>query len=264
MPVPDRAEGVCGARWCGLGRQGGRGSTAICPGTPGRRRSRLAATSNAALRVGGGRREVAPDRPVSYGRASFEALLARFEQVAAEHREQLGMIVAEAEDLITTVGDVDAAAYEVAEAHRAAEIRIAQAQTAQAVAERAAGAARRDAAAALEEKAQADAAAEEALTELETLRTRTAEQLAEYQAATEQAQADQRAAAAELEEVRAAAATAVAKRRLPPRRTSGRPSPSATGSSPNASRDAPADRPRPGRRPRAGHGDARRGRRRES
>ena len=153
--------------------------------------------------------ELVADRPVSYGRASFEALLARFEQLAAEHREQLGLIVAEAEDLISTVGDADAATYEVAEAHRAAEIRIAQAQTAQAAAERAAGAARRDAAAALEEKAQADDAAEEALTELATVRDRTAEQLAEAQAATEQAQADQRAAAAELEEVRAAAATAV-------------------------------------------------------
>jgi chromosome segregation ATPase len=128
---------------------------------------------------------VVADRPVSYGRASFEALLSRFEQVADEHRDQLGVIMAEAEALVRTVADVDAAAFEVEEAHRAAEIRIGQAQTAQAAAERAAGAARREAAAALEEKAQADAV-------------------------TEQAQDGQRAAAAELEEVRAAAAVAIA------------------------------------------------------
>jgi DNA repair exonuclease SbcCD ATPase subunit len=157
--------------------------------------------------------QVVADRPVSYGRASFEALLSRFEQVADEHRDQLGVIVAEAEALIRTVSDADAVAFEVEEAHRAAEIRIGQAQTAQAAAERAAGAARREAAAALEDKAQADAAAEETLAELEAVRTQTADQLAQYQADAEHAQADQRATRAELEEVRAAAAKTIAEAR---------------------------------------------------
>ncbi len=149
------------------------------------------------------------DRPVSSGRASFEALLARFERVSVEHREQLGVIVAQAGDLVATVGDADAAAYEVAEAHRAAEIRIAQAHTAQDSAEKAAIAARRDTATAIEAQAQADAAAEDALAQLDAVRAQSAEQLAQYQATTEAALAERWAARAELEEVRATAATAV-------------------------------------------------------
>jgi colicin import membrane protein len=48
------------------------------------------------------------NRPISYGRASFEALLMRFEQVAADHHRQLGVIVAEAGAILATVGDADA------------------------------------------------------------------------------------------------------------------------------------------------------------
>jgi helix-turn-helix resolvase-like protein len=78
---------------------------------------------------------------------------------------------------------------------------IAQAQTAQAAAERAA-AVRRRAAAALAAKAQADDASEEALAELDRVRAYNAAHLAAYQTATERAHA-------ELDEVRGAAAKAV-------------------------------------------------------
>jgi colicin import membrane protein len=150
-------------------------------------------------------------RPISYGQASFEALLARFERVAADHRLQLGVIVAEAEALVATVGDADAAAYEVAEAHRAAEIRVAQAEAGRAAAERIATTARKEAASAMEAQAQADAAAEEALDQLERVQTQTAARVAACQAATEQAQTDERAARAELEKVRTEAAGAAAR-----------------------------------------------------
>jgi hypothetical protein len=78
---------------------------------------------------------------------------------------------------------------------------IAQAQTAQAAAEKAT-AARRKALAALAAKAQADDASEEALIELDRVRAETAAQLAAYQTATERAHT-------ELKEVRDAAAKTV-------------------------------------------------------
>ncbi len=87
-------------------------------------------------------------------------------------------------------------------------VAIAQAQTAEAAAEKTT-AARRNAADALEASAQADDAAQEALAELDRVRVQTAEQLAACQTATEQAQTAARAARTELEQVRAAAATEV-------------------------------------------------------
>jgi hypothetical protein len=83
---------------------------------------------------------------------------------------------------------------------------IAQAQNAQAAAERTA---RKKAAAALEAKAQADDTAQKALDELDRVRTQAAEQLAAYQTAAEQAQIAAHAARTELEKVRAAAVTAL-------------------------------------------------------
>lgn len=151
------------------------------------------------------------DRPISYGRASFEALLVRFEQVAADHHRQLGVIVAEAEAILATAGDADAAGYEVAEAHRAADIRVAQAEADRAAAERIATTARKEAASAAEAQAQADAATEKALNELDRVQTQTAEQIAAYQAATEQAQAGELAARTELKEVRTEATRAAAR-----------------------------------------------------
>jgi len=71
------------------------------------------------------------DRPVSYGRMSFEALLAQFQQVAAGHGEQMAALVDQASQLARTVADPDAAAYEVEEAHRSAEKRVAEADAAQ-------------------------------------------------------------------------------------------------------------------------------------
>lgn len=82
---------------------------------------------------------------------------------------------------------------------------IGQTMTAQTATDRAT-AARRNAAAALAAKTQADDAVEEALVELDRVRAQTAAQLAASQSATERARADART---ELEEVRDTAAKAV-------------------------------------------------------
>ncbi|HZD15012.1 MAG TPA: hypothetical protein VE196_07770, partial [Pseudonocardiaceae bacterium] len=62
---------------------------------------------------------VAPERPVSDGRASFGALLARFEETAghaqraaAEQQAQLAAILERATAVVRTVADPDAAGYE--------------------------------------------------------------------------------------------------------------------------------------------------------
>lgn len=60
--------------------------------------------------------ESVDERPVSYGRLSFEALLAQFQQVATGHGAQMATLVDQASELARTVADPDAAAYEVEQA----------------------------------------------------------------------------------------------------------------------------------------------------
>jgi colicin import membrane protein len=210
---PTGTDGVCGRP---VARSGAPGRPLKYCDLPGHTRAKAYAARHGSGRAASGTdraideaAETPFDRPISYGRASFEALLMRFEQVAADHHRQLGVIVAEAGAILATVGDADAAGYEVAEAHRAAEILVAQAEADRAAAERIATTARKEAVSAVEAQAQADAAAEEALEQLERVQTQTTEQLAACQAATEQAQAGELAAREELEEVRAEAARAV-------------------------------------------------------
>ena len=123
--------------------------------------------------------ESVDERPVSYGRLSFEALLAQFQQVATGHGAQMATLVDQASELARTVADPDAAAYEVEQAHRAAEQRIAEVEAAQAHAERDVREARRAREHAIEERAQADAAAAAALTEAERIRADADTQVAE-------------------------------------------------------------------------------------
>ncbi|MBN9103085.1 MAG: hypothetical protein J0I49_34075 [Pseudonocardia sp.] len=164
------------------------------------------------------------ERPVTDGRASFGALLAQFGDVAGQARRvldeqqgQLGAILARAEEVVRTVADPEAAAFEVEQVQRETGVRIAEAQSAQASAERDAREARRRAEQEAEQRAQADDAAETALRELETVRVETAEtiaritaetdaRVAEQTARAEQAVAEQAAAREELDRVRAQAA----------------------------------------------------------
>lgn len=164
------------------------------------------------------------ERPVTDGRASFGALLAQFGDVAGQARRvlddqqtQLGAILARAEEVARTVADPEAAAFEVEQVQRETGVRIAEAQSAQASAERDGREARRRAEQEAEQRAQADDAAETALRELETARVETAEtiaritaetdaRVAEQTARAEQAVAEQAAARDELERVRAQAA----------------------------------------------------------
>ncbi|MGH3942597.1 MAG: hypothetical protein ACRDTG_29040 [Pseudonocardiaceae bacterium] len=159
------------------------------------------------------------ERPVTDGRTSVGALLARFEDTAqaqqravAEHAAQLEQILAAVTEVVSTVVDPDAAAFEAEQAHREASVLIAQTQTAQAAAERAATQARIQEQRERELRAQADEAAETALAEVATIQTRTAEQIArltadteatvtEYQRRAEATVAAERAARQELERV---------------------------------------------------------------
>lgn len=165
----------------------------------------------------------AGERPVTDGRASFGVLLARFEdaaaqaqRTAAEQQAQLAQILAAATDVVRTVSDPDAAAFEAEQAHREASVRVAEAQTAQAAAERDARDACRQAQREAELRAQADTAAEAALAQTQTLRAQTADQLArlsaetqatvaEHQQRAETAATSEQAARQELEGVRAEA-----------------------------------------------------------
>lgn len=167
------------------------------------------------------------ERPVTDGRASFGALLAQFGDVAGQARRvlddqqtQLGAILARAEEVARTVADPEAAAFEVEQVQRETGVRIAEAQSAQASAERDGREARRRAEQEAEQRAQADDAAETALRELEAVRAETAEiiaritaetdaRVAEQTARAEQAVAEQVAAGEELERVRAQVAEEV-------------------------------------------------------
>lgn len=169
-----------------------------------------------------------PEHPVSDGRASFGALLARFEEAvaqaqraAADQHNQLTAILERATQTVRTVSDPDAAGYEVEQIQRETSVLVAEAQTAQALAERSARDARKTAQAEIELRAQADEAADEAIRELAAVRADTAETIArittetdtvvaEHQQRAEAAAASEATARRELDQVRADAERAVA------------------------------------------------------
>jgi colicin import membrane protein len=109
---------------------------------------------------------VVPEHPVTDGRVSFGALLARFETCST----QLVTILNRATEVVRTVSDPDAAGYEVEQKQHEAAIQVAQAHSAQAAAEHDASNARKHAAHEAEQRAQADDAADHALQEAHQLR----------------------------------------------------------------------------------------------
>ena len=169
-----------------------------------RRAFQLAATGVGPAGVSGvGEQDVVPVRPVSDGRASFGVLLAQFGDIAAHTQQaldaqqrQLGAILDRAGEVARTVADPEAAAYEVDQVQRETSVRIAEAQGAQAAAERDAREQRRRAETEAEQRAQADDAAEQALREVEAVRAETAEQVARITDDTDAAVAEQQARAA--------------------------------------------------------------------
>jgi len=169
-----------------------------------------------------------PERPVTDGRTSLGALLVRFEESAAsarraaadQHAQFVG-ILDRATEVVRTVSDPDAAGYEVEQIQREASVRVAEAETARAAAERDARDARRKADTEAELRAQADEAADVAVGELAAVRVEAAETIARFTAETERAIAEhavraQEAAAvadaarAEADKVRADAAEEIA------------------------------------------------------
>ncbi len=170
-----------------------------------RRAFQLAAAGVGPAGAGGmvGEPDVVPVRPVSDGRASFGALLAQFGDIAAATQQaldaqqrQLGAILDRAGEVARTVADPEAAAYEVDQVQRETSVRIAEAHGLQAAAERDAREQRRRAETEAEQRAQADAAAEQALREVEAVRVETAAQVARITADTDAAVAEQQARAA--------------------------------------------------------------------
>jgi len=128
---------------------------------------------------------VVPERPVADGRASFGGAAGRVR--GHRHRDPAsvgraagsgGAILDRAGEVARTVADPEAAAYEVVQVQRETGVRISEAQSAQAVAERDARAARRRAEQESELRAQADETAEAALHELEQVRVEAVEQIA--------------------------------------------------------------------------------------
>jgi colicin import membrane protein len=149
-----------------------------------RRRYELAATrglSNSRQRVVQVELAVS-EHPVTDGRISLSALVARFEESSA----QLTTILQRAMEAVRTVSDPDAAGYEVEQIQRKAAIQIAQAQNSQATAEHETKNARQQVASEAERRAQADEAAEHALREVEQMRG----ELAEARSARTRAEAD--------------------------------------------------------------------------
>ncbi len=123
--------------------------------------------------------------PVTVGQERFGALLQLFGEVAdqaqrtvAVQQTQLAALLAEASEVARTVVDPDAASYEVEQVQRETGMKLAEAQGARAAAEREARDQRRRADTEAELRAQADDAAEQALAELEAVRTQTAEAIA--------------------------------------------------------------------------------------
>lgn len=177
-----------------------------------RRAFQLAAAGGGVGPVDGAEPDVVPVRPVTDGRASFGVLLAQFGDIAAATQQaldaqqrQLGAILDRAAEVARTVADPEAAAYEVDQVQRETGVRIAEAHSLQATAERDAREQRRRAEAEAEQRAQADAAAEDALTQLDALRAETTEQLARITAETDAAVAEQTARATQAVAAQAAA-----------------------------------------------------------
>lgn len=213
---------VCGER---IARSGAPGRPARYCENPDHTRAKAFAARRAFERVAAGGPAVevelgVPGRPVTDGRSAFGALLARFEEAvqqaqraAGEQQAQLAAILQRATEVVRTVSDPDAAGYEVEQIQRAASVMVAQAQTAQAAAERDAREARNKAEREAELRAQAEEAAEEALRELDAGRAEMAEAIARITAETQTTVAghQQRAeqACEELARVHAEAAEAV-------------------------------------------------------
>jgi colicin import membrane protein len=127
-----------------------------------------------------------PEHPVTDGRTSLAALLARFEDSGT----QLATILNRVIEVVSTVSDPDAASYEVEQIQRQAAIQIAQAQRAQAAAQHDASNARKQAAHEAEQRAQADEAAEHAFRQVHQMQS----ELAEARNTATRAQAEKQAA----------------------------------------------------------------------
>lgn len=181
------------------------------------RKKDLRADAGAAV---GSRRERPAGRPVTSARASLAELLAQFEMVAANSREQAERIMSAAQQIVATAGDPDAAAAEVGAARRDAEAQIAAAHARADDAETDAATARRELARAEEDKTLAEGAAEDALAErdvradeaetaraeVERVRSESADRIAVVEAAAR----EQVAAAQErIDEVERAAAVQI-------------------------------------------------------
>jgi colicin import membrane protein len=117
--------------------------------------------------------QAVPEHPVTDGRVSFGALLARFE----ESSTRLVTILNRAIEVVRTVSDPDAASYEVEQKQREAAIQVAQAHSAQAAAEHVASNARKQVAHEAEQRAQADEAADHALHEVQQMQVKLADAL---------------------------------------------------------------------------------------
>lgn len=115
--------------------------------------------------------QVVPEHPMTDGRTSLAALLARFEDSST----QLATILNRVIEVVHTVSDPDAASYEVEQIQREAAIQVAEAHRAQAAAEHDASNARKQAAREAEQRAQADEAAEHALRQVQQMQVELAE-----------------------------------------------------------------------------------------
>ena len=144
-----------------------------------------------------------PARPVTSARATLAELLEQFQVLATAHQSQLTGLVDRIGKVVALAGDPDAAEVEVTATRRAADeqVRVATARAEEAEAETAA--IRRELARALEDRAIAEGAAEDAIADRD-------EQVTAAQAEAEQARADAAAAREELERVRTTAAEQVA------------------------------------------------------
>lgn len=171
-------------------------------------RARRASQHNTTGTVATPPEDDAPVVPVSMARASLEQRLERFPEQIEQLRSFLDGALAE----LRTAGDVEAAAAEVADAHREALAKITAAEQQLADAERARRTAQQHAVEAEALRAEADAAAEAATAETTRIRDELTAELHQVRADAEQAaaQASQQVAtaAAEAEQARTQAATA--------------------------------------------------------
>ncbi|MGW5518698.1 hypothetical protein [Nocardia africana] len=145
----------------------------------------------------------AAGRPVTSARATLADLLARWEMVTTAHRDQLTSIVEAAQQVVATAGDPDAAAAEVAAVRRDAKAEVDAATTRADEAEDDARTARRELSAALEDKALAEGAAEDAIADRDA-------KVAAAEADATAAQEEAAAARAEAERIRTEAEQQIA------------------------------------------------------